>query len=67
MACIKEFKSDKSDLTAICLNYPSTEEELEALSDRYYKAMIEGLEKQYGPNWGTIIMQKVKAADKDVE
>lgn len=50
MACIKEFKSDKSDLTAICLNYPSTEEELEALSNRYYKSMIEGLERQYGPN-----------------
>lgn len=66
MACIKEFKSDKCDLTAICLNYPSTEEELEALSNRYYKSMIEGLERQYGPNWGTVIMQKVNASDKSL-
>lgn len=66
MACIKEFKSDKCDLTAICLNYPSTEEEFEALSDKYYKSMIEALESQYGPNWGTIVMQKVNANDKGV-
>lgn len=60
MACIKEFKNDKSDFTGVCLNYPDTEEELEALSDNYYKSMIQGLEQQYGPNWGTIIMQKIK-------
>ncbi|AYE35421.1 hypothetical protein [Clostridium septicum] len=61
MACIKEFKSDKCDLTAICLNYPDTEEEFQTLSNVFYKSMIEGLERQFGTNWGTEVMKKVKS------
>lgn len=60
MSCIKEFKFKNSDLTGVCLNYPSNEKEFEALSVRYYETMIEGLERQYGCNWGTKILEKIK-------
>lgn len=59
MSCIKEFKDDKSDLTAICLNYPNTEEELLRFSENYYNAVISALEQQYGQNWGTKIKEKM--------
>lgn len=59
MACIKEFKDSKSGLTAVCLNYPETEEELTSFSENFYNSMIKALESQYGPNWGTAVMKKV--------
>lgn len=66
MACIKKFKDSKIGLTGICLNYPETEEELTSFSENFYNSMIEALERQYGPNWGTIVMERVNSNTKEV-
>lgn len=66
MACIKEFKDSKSGLTAVCLNYPDTEEELTRFSENFYNSVIGALERQFGPNWGTVLKKKMEES-KGVE
>lgn len=67
MSCKKEFiQKDyigRTRLKAVCLNYPDTSEEVESFSRTYSETMIIGLEKQFGENWGTAVMKKVKELD----
>ncbi|MGL5087473.1 MAG: hypothetical protein ACRC68_17435 [Clostridium sp.] len=62
MACRREWSygEGKKKLTFICTNYPDTEEEKKKFSEIYTHSMIMGLEKQFGENWGTQAMNKVK-------
>lgn len=64
MSCRKEFIQKqyvgRTRLKAVCLNYPDTPEEIEAFSRRYCETMIMGLEKQFGDNWGTPAIEKVR-------
>lgn len=67
MACRKEFKSKDGKMTAVCLNYPNTPEEIEALSKKFYTATIEMLEREFGEDWGTKAIAKLKSQGKELK
>lgn len=65
MACRKEFTSSKSNLKGVCLNYPETEEEIRAFSQKYYDALVTALETTFGEGWVHEVFKRIEEEDKN--
>lgn len=45
-----------SKFKAVCINPVTDPEKIQEISDRYWNGLIEALEKKFGENWATAII-----------
>ncbi|MBP3930675.1 MAG: hypothetical protein J6D47_14080 [Peptostreptococcaceae bacterium] len=65
MACRKEFTSSKSNLKGVCLNYPETEEEIRAFSQKYYDALVTALKTTFGERWVHEVFKRIEEEEEN--